>query len=56
MMDGVRQKARAARRRIVLPEGTEERTVRAAEIIAREGIAEVTLLGDVDSIRGMSGA
>jgi phosphate acetyltransferase len=53
-MDGIRQKARAARKRIILPEGTEERTLRAAEIITGEGIADVTLIGDVDKIRELS--
>lgn len=45
LMDDIRTRARAAKKRIVLPEGTEERTVRAAGIIAREGLAEVILVG-----------
>ena len=53
-MDGIKQKARAAKMRIMLPEGTEERTIKAAEIIAREGIAEVTLIGDIDKMKEMS--
>lgn len=54
IMDGIKRKAAAVKKRIVLPEGTEERTVKAAEIIARQGIANVTLIGDVDKIREMS--
>ena len=54
LMDGIKLKARAAKKRIMLPEGTEERTIKAAEIIAREGLAEVTLLGDIDKIKEMS--
>ena len=40
------QAARAASRRIVLPEGTEPRTVQAAAICQRKGIATCVLLGD----------
>jgi phosphate acetyltransferase len=34
------------RRHIVLPEGEEERVLRAAEILLRRGVADLTLLGD----------
>jgi phosphate acetyltransferase len=54
LMDGIKRKAQAAKKRIKLPEGTEERTLKAAEIIAREGIADVTLLGDVEKIKELS--
>ncbi|RIQ20325.1 phosphate acetyltransferase [Jiangella rhizosphaerae] len=37
--------ARAQRRHIVLPEGTEERILRAADTVLRRGIADLTLLG-----------
>lgn len=43
--------ARAANKRIVLPEGTEPRTVKAAAICAERGIARCVLLGDPDEIR-----
>ena len=39
------QKARAAKKRIVLPEGEEPRTVRAAAICEQKGIAHCVLLG-----------
>ncbi|WP_369916250.1 phosphate acetyltransferase [Plantactinospora sp. KBS50] len=39
-------RARAARRRIVLPEADDERILRAAEILHRRGVADLTLLGD----------
>src|SRR5208283_4063473 len=39
------EKAHAAKKRIVLPEGTEPRTVKAAAICARRGIARCVLLG-----------
>jgi phosphate acetyltransferase len=40
------EKARAAKKRIVLPEGAEPRTVKAAAICARRGIACCVLLAD----------
>ena len=44
------QKARAAQKRIVLPEGDEPRTVRAAAICAEKGIAHCVLLGKREAI------
>jgi len=44
--------AQKHRQHIVLPEGTEERVLRASEILIRRGVAEITLLGDPDEIRG----
>ncbi len=38
--------ARASRRHIVLPEGTEDRVLQAADILLRRGVADLTLLGD----------
>ncbi|WBB79403.1 phosphate acetyltransferase [Micromonospora sp. WMMD882] len=43
-------RARAQRRRLVLPEGAEERILRAAEILRRRGVADLTLLGRHDDI------
>src|SRR3989442_2997318 len=39
-------RAREAGRHIVLPEGTEPRTMQAAAITSRKGLARVTLLGE----------
>jgi phosphate acetyltransferase len=44
------EQARAHRRRVVLPEGTEERILRAAEIVRRRGICDLTLLGPADEV------
>lgn len=44
------QKARAEQKRIVLPEGDEPRTVRAATICAEKGIAHCVLLGKREAI------
>ena len=46
----IHDRARAASRRIVLPEGTEARTIEAAATAARAGLARVTLLGRRDEI------
>ena len=43
-------RARADRRRVVLPEGTDERILRATEILLRRQVAELVLLGDPDEI------
>ncbi|WP_033407866.1 phosphate acetyltransferase [Nonomuraea coxensis] len=43
-------RARAHRRHIVLPEGDEPRILRAAEVLLRRGVAELTLLGDRERI------
>ncbi len=45
------QQARANRRRIVLPEGNEERILRASAILLRDQIADLILLGDPQEIR-----
>ncbi len=52
-MDFVNQlKKRAAqnKKRIVLPEGLEERTLKAADVILEEGFADVILIGNPDAI------
>jgi phosphate acetyltransferase len=43
-------RARADRRRLVLPEGTDERILRATETLLRRGVADLTLLGDPEEI------
>ncbi|MFD6663992.1 phosphate acetyltransferase [Micromonospora chalcea] len=43
-------RARAQRRRLVLPEGADERILRATEVLLRRGVAEITLLGRPDEI------
>ena len=45
------QRARQQRQHIVLPEGEEERVLRAAEILLLREVADITLLGDPDAIR-----
>jgi len=50
-IESVKEKARKVHKRIVLPEAYEERTLRAGDIMAAEGLAEVILLGDPAQIR-----
>ncbi|GGP87154.1 phosphate acetyltransferase [Streptomyces roseolilacinus] len=45
------EQARADRRRVVLPEGVEERVLRAADVLIRRDVCDLTLLGDPDTIR-----
>ncbi|MFJ2768060.1 phosphate acetyltransferase [Streptomyces sp. NPDC087300] len=45
------EQARADKRRVVLPEGTEERVLRAADVLLRRGVCDLTLLGPVEQIR-----
>ncbi|WNB86052.1 phosphate acetyltransferase [Cellulomonas sp. ATA003] len=44
-------RARADRKHIVLPEGADDRVLRAASTLLQRGVAELTLLGDETSIR-----
>jgi phosphate acetyltransferase len=44
------ERAKSNRRHIVLPEGTEERILRAAEILLLRGVADLTLLGPIREI------
>ena len=46
------QGAKRSRRHIVLPEGEEERILRAAEILLLRDVAKITLLGNPEAVRG----
>jgi phosphate acetyltransferase len=50
------ERARAEPRHIVLPEADDERVLRAAEILLRRGVVELTLLGAPDEIRRRAAA
>lgn len=54
LFEKLKEKAIARRQRIVLPEGTEPRTLTAADRIIAEGIATVFLLGKPDEILGLA--
>jgi phosphate acetyltransferase len=44
-------RARADRKHVVLPEGGDERVLRAADVLLRRGVVDVTLLGDPAEVR-----
>ena len=44
------ERAKSNRKHVVLPEGTEERILRAAEILLLRGVADLTLLGPIKEI------
>ncbi|MCK9344264.1 MAG: phosphate acetyltransferase [Massilibacteroides sp.] len=47
-------RAKANKQRIVLPEGTEERTLKAADHLTEDGVAEVILIGNPDEIKSLA--
>ena len=51
VMRGLSERAQREAQRIVFPEGEDPRILKAARILADEGIAEPILLGDPDAIR-----
>ncbi|HOY32942.1 MAG TPA: phosphate acetyltransferase [Bacteroidales bacterium] len=53
LLEQISAKAKKINKRIVLPEGTSERTLKAADIILKEGIARLILLGNVDEINSL---
>jgi phosphate acetyltransferase len=55
LLDSIKQKAKQENKTIVLPEGTEERTLKAANIILEEGIASIILLGNREEIMKLAG-
>ncbi len=54
-LEVLHERARAAKARIVLPEGTEARTLQAAGRATRLGLARITLLGPAEEIRARAG-
>ena len=51
LLDRIKQNARKHNMRIVLPEGYEERTIKAADIAIQEGLAQIILIGDPSEIK-----
>ena len=48
------ERAKANKQRIVLPEGTEERTLKAADRILAEDIADLTIIGNTAEIQKLA--
>ena len=51
LFDRLIRSAQENKQRIVLAEGTEPRTLKAAEMIIRDGVANIILIGNPDEIR-----
>jgi phosphate acetyltransferase len=51
VMEHIRRAARLRTQRLLLAEGGDERVVRAADRLQRQGLAEVALVGDPDEVR-----
>jgi phosphate acetyltransferase len=50
------ERAKADRKHIVLPEGNDDRVLRAAEILLRRGVVDVTILGDPADVAARASA
>ena len=50
-IDGIKEKAKKLKKTIILPESMDERVLKAAEIIIKEGIANIILIGDENEIK-----
>ena len=54
VMNQIVERAKANKQRIVLPEGTEERTLKAANQLLADEVAELILIGNPDEIMGLA--
>ena len=54
LIEQIKQNARENRQRIVLPEGDEARTLKAADQLIADGIADVILIGPAQTIKDMA--
>ena len=50
LIDQIKENAKKLNKTIVLPEGEEERTLKAADVAIKEGYANIVLLGNADNI------
>ena len=50
LLEKISENAKSLNKRIVLPEGTSERTLKAADIILKQNLAQLILLGNIDEI------
>ncbi len=54
LLDRIKQNAKKLNMRIVLPEGYEERTLKAADVAMEQGLARIILIGNPDEIASHS--
>ena len=55
VLEEIRAKAKALHRTVILPEGNEDRTLKAAQMLVSGGMADVILVEDEASIRSQRG-
>lgn len=54
LLETIIERAKSDKQRIVLPEGTEERTLRAADLILSDNVADIILLGNEQTIKDLA--
>ena len=54
LIEEIVERAKANRQRIVLPEGTEERTLKAADQLLADEVAELIIIGNPTEIKGLA--
>ena len=54
LVEQIIARAKSNKQRIVLPEATEERTLRAADRVLAEDIADIILIGNPDEIHALA--
>jgi len=54
LLNQIKEKAKKNLQRIVLPEGYEERTLKAADIVLSEGLAKIILIGNPEKIAALA--
>jgi phosphate acetyltransferase len=54
LLQSIKDRAKTMGQRIVLPEGTEERTLQAADSIIQQGLAQIILLGDQEEVKRLA--
>ncbi|MDR0733261.1 MAG: phosphate acetyltransferase [Dysgonamonadaceae bacterium] len=54
LMQTIINNAKANRKRIVLPEGDEERTIKAADRLLADGVADITLVGNPQTLKDLA--
>ncbi len=50
-LESIRWKAKSGPKRIVYPEADDERVLRAAELVTKDGIAEITIIGNIEEVK-----
>lgn len=54
LIQSIIERAKADKQRIVLPEGTEERTIQAADRLIADGVADIILIGNPSEIKALA--